>query len=742
MPLQNAPIKDYARLSRERGERVFPRKLLDDDRTYPSERSIFADEDTGVEIWRLTSLPSTDHTAYSSVPAYSPDGRRIVFLSTRKHGDWEPSGSGHFRYAARTIMAMATDGTGLTELGVDGNYPVFSHDGEEIFFGQDEALMALLLETGERRAVVVHDDARDAYIWQLNVSSDGRHVCYVLHYAADAGIPIRIPSEIWVARVDGSAKTQIASGHVGHPQFCPADSTQLSFVDFELDHSLWLIGIDGTNARPFAAASESPAVSDRFCDEGYRRAWTARLGPSLKQCLWWPGSRDRCSAVHDGVIVLVDGSSGSCEQLGHFAGHPVADADGRSVATDSGGRLTMFHVNAALSGHPFAEKLCGARHRSLLDRTRGFHNHMHPCWSPDGTKILFSSNSHWDDKHLMDLFAAVVRNPMPPRNLRLERDGEQTALKWDPPVRSREIAGYCLYRSDMSASGYERVARSLTPKEGRILQNLPRRPTYYVVTAVEHSGLESGYSNEVCVRVGSDDAPPRPIRVFCEAEHGLLSPAMVAVRGAGASNRECVRPAQDDLPARVDIEFTLERLSSYVIWARVRCSGAKSAWRVTLPNGRRAELKVLNKPWQWLRLAGEGQFLFPLQAGRHRLSFESVGGIPYLDRICITDDMELRPIAEGTERSAPAKVARARTSIVDNVIVLEWDESPQALHYNVYSSVLSDFSCDPATLLVSPCDTRHVDWYVQPGQTYYYRVAAINAAGLESEPSSTISCRL
>ena len=75
MPRQNAQIKDYARLSRERGERVFPRKLLDDDGRYPPERSIFADEDTGVEIWRLTNLPSTDHIAYSSVPAFSPNGR-------------------------------------------------------------------------------------------------------------------------------------------------------------------------------------------------------------------------------------------------------------------------------------------------------------------------------------------------------------------------------------------------------------------------------------------------------------------------------------------------------------------------------------------------------------------------------------------------------------------------------------------------------------------------------------------
>jgi len=742
MPRQNAQIKDYARLSRERGERVFPRKLLDDDGRYPPERSIFADEDTGVEIWRLTNLPSTDHIAYSSVPAFSPNGRRIIFLSTRKYGDWEPSGAEQFRYAARAIMIMSADGNSLVELGHEGNYPIFSRDGEEVLFGHDSTLTAVHLDTAERRVVAAHEDAEGAYDWQLNVSPDGERVCYVLHYATDDSVVLRTPSEIWVTEADGSSKKKIATGHVGHPQFCPADPAQLSFVDFEIGNRLWLIRVNGSSARPFAETSELPAGPGRFCDEGYRRAWPEALGPGLTQCRWWPGSRDRVSTVRDGAVVLVDGTSGSRRELGHSGGHPAADGDGRLVVTDAGGRLTLFHVDAALNGHPFAERLCGARHRSLLDRKCGYHNHLHPCWSPDGTKVLFSSNSHWQDKRLMDLFAAVVRNPLPPRNLRLERSGEQTALRWDPPARSQEVAGYCLYRSDMSAAGYERVARSLTPKEGRILQNVPRRPTYYVVTAVEHSGLESGYSNEVCVRAGSDDTPLRPVRTFCEAEHGLLSPTMVAVRSPDASNRECVRPAQSDLLVRVDIEFTVAQLSSYMIWARTRCAGAGAAWRVTFPNGRQTELEVQNRPWQWLRLAGEGQFLFPLQAGPHRLSFESVMGIPFLDRVCITDDMEFRPIAEGTERSAPAKVARVRTSIVDNVIVLEWDESPQVLYYNVYSSVLSQFSCDPSTLLVSPSDTLHVDWFVQPGQTYYYRVTAVNAAGLESEASSTVSCRL
>jgi fibronectin type 3 domain-containing protein len=70
--------------------------------------------------------------------------------------------------------------------------------------------------------------------------------------------------------------------------------------------------------------------------------------------------------------------------------------------------------------------------------------------------------------------------------------------------RSRELnlAGYNVYRSNISGSGYQRINYSLISRCSYTDKQKEKGKTYYyVVTAVNTSGGESGYSNEVEVTI-------------------------------------------------------------------------------------------------------------------------------------------------------------------------------------------------------------------------------------------------
>ncbi len=84
---------------------------------------------------------------------------------------------------------------------------------------------------------------------------------------------------------------------------------------------------------------------------------------------------------------------------------------------------------------------------------------------------------------------------------------QSLTLKWDPSP-SADVSGYNLYRSTHSGSGYVRVNQTPVPSTSFTDSTLRYDTTYYYVcTAVNHAGLESGYSNEVQAAI-SQFTPP------------------------------------------------------------------------------------------------------------------------------------------------------------------------------------------------------------------------------------------
>ena len=104
-----------------------------------------------------------------------------------------------------------------------------------------------------------------------------------------------------------------------------------------------------------------------------------------------------------------------------------------------------------------------------------------------------------------------VVGPNPPAGLQgsvvqlITRRGIRDAvqLSWRRNIEP-DLAGYNVYRSNTQGSGYQKINPSLllSPKHRFVDKKVEKGKTYYyVVTAVNSAGIESGYSNEAGVTI-------------------------------------------------------------------------------------------------------------------------------------------------------------------------------------------------------------------------------------------------
>ncbi len=101
--------------------------------------------------------------------------------------------------------------------------------------------------------------------------------------------------------------------------------------------------------------------------------------------------------------------------------------------------------------------------------------------------------------------------PAPSRQLRALSGDNKIMLSWNISDE-RDLAGYDLYRSRVSGSGYIKLNKErVAPLTDNFIDTTVTNgtPFYYVMKAVDQSGLESVFSDEVNTVPGSDHEPPR-----------------------------------------------------------------------------------------------------------------------------------------------------------------------------------------------------------------------------------------
>ena len=304
--------------------------------------------------------------------------------------------------------------------------------------------------------------------------------------------------------------------------------------------------------------------------------------------------------------------------------------------------------------------------------------------------------------------------PAPPRNLAATAGNHQVALQW---TASSGAASYRVYRSRLSGAGYDYVGSATAPAftdttvDNGVLY-------YYVVTALDSAGNESGWSNE------ANAVPFTPIGW---AGH-LWPPSMT---------------------------ITINALQSQTAYAQVWVDG------VTNPQGQGAGVLAQfaygptgSDPttWAWQPMT------YNTDVGNndeYRVDFtpEQTGSFQYLARFstdlarhwtyAYTDDgqrgaLTVNPSADTTPPAAPANLHRVSSSASSVTVGWNANGEPDLYRYEVYRGAASG---GPYTKIanVPAGTTQYVDQNVSTGATYYYVVTAQDTSFNRSPNSNEVA---
>ncbi|MFA9480115.1 fibronectin type III domain-containing protein [Phycisphaerales bacterium AB-hyl4] len=358
--------------------------------------------------------------------------------------------------------------------------------------------------------------------------------------------------------------------------------------------------------------------------------------------------------------------------------------------------------------------------------------------SPDATKIHTASNMTGRFR----TYVAVMARPRPPRELDWQTDGDAVLLSWEPSEYSRETRGYLVYRSQRSGDGYELLTPE--PVDGTCWrdESIQAGETYYyVVSALEHSGLESGYSMEAA-RAGIDlpSVIDEPVTVYVEAEEALWD--LYTTDKPGLATGRDVRDASDwyyiyrhpdaergeaSLRARVPAD------GRYQLWARVRSDDTSEArWALQI-QGDTLEVSTDSDRWMWVHV-GEVE----LAAGNVTLNLATEDRGAGLDLICLSSDSTFEPQGLRPEHATPpaAPTSLEVQSVRSRTHHLTWQESddPAVSHYQVYAATQPFDELSQQQLIGSPTEAELFDWGLRADTPYYYAVTAVDRQRNQSEP--------
>lgn len=344
--------------------------------TYASEKSTYADRDTGAQITRLTGWRANSNHLYFTNNSFFDGGKRIVLESDR--------GNAHNLFSLDLSSGEIEQLTDLPALPYPHNYSLLegfvSAARAQCCFFAGSTLYCLDIHTRDLRPIFETPAGFRHHI--VSISADGQYA-YTSIYQNTAGrslkdICLAHPlSRILRVALDGSRIETVWEEHefIAHVNASPADPDWLTFCHEGpwdvVDHRLFSLHLPTGTVRKLHPCKPGEVIGHEYWYADGRR-------------IGYHGSTD--GAFQLGVIAA-DGSSDTSCAFPFHTGH-IFSFDERLIVGDGdreGRYIRLWTKNADGYGAPRA--LC--LHNCSFKRQRA---HVHPRLTPDGRSVLYTSD--------------------------------------------------------------------------------------------------------------------------------------------------------------------------------------------------------------------------------------------------------------------------------------------------------------------------------------------------------------
>ena len=345
---------------------------------YAPEVAEASDPTTGACVRQLTNHRSIHHHPFYYLPAWDDPMRRLTFVS---HRTGTPQVFAYLCGAGKLLQL--TDRPDLNEWSV---HP--SHDGRHVYFTAGVGGWRVDTESLKEEQLVEFGskDIREkgmvgAAMGTTTLSRDDRWWA----------VPVKVGTRsrfLLIETETTRSQVILERDTIGHPQFHPDDSNWLRYAG-SYDSRIWVIRRDG---------SENRLVYQR----------NAEMKEWIVHETWRPGSMEILTTNWPHGVIGIDVETGATRKVCAFnAWHPMVDPTGRLMVADTKNPdigLQLFSVDDGM-GRPRALCLSEASNAGdhwntdhcpyddgPVDVYSPQHTHPHPRFSPDGKRIVFTSD--------------------------------------------------------------------------------------------------------------------------------------------------------------------------------------------------------------------------------------------------------------------------------------------------------------------------------------------------------------
>ena len=339
----------------------------------PPEGRSATDAMSGRRVRQVTDHPSIHHHPFFFVPAYDRAGAKLIFISHR-------TGTPQIFFEDRASgqLVQATDRPDLAEWSISP-----SPDGRFVYFTAGTGAWKVDLDTFEETQL--------ADFGAVEMREKGMVGAAMGTTALSANgdwwaIPIKsgkVSRFIVIDTKTSKSSVILERDTIGHPQFCPDDDNLILYAG-PLTDRVWTVARDGANNR-------------RVYERENKMQWVTHE-------VWLPGRRAIAFVDWPRGMRLIDIDTGKTEWLHRFPSwHAAPDATGTRFVCDTNFPDQGLHI-IPFGGEP--QFLCaseatseGAHWAHPFPYNDGpvtvearQHTHPHPRFSPDGKRVVFTSD--------------------------------------------------------------------------------------------------------------------------------------------------------------------------------------------------------------------------------------------------------------------------------------------------------------------------------------------------------------